>query len=240
MDIVLARRLEQASAFLENSLLVNQACRLGEVEAWGQQGENSRARKFAGRMFQCRMCSGLPFTQIFGSDDPQPTRPEGAKPSGKAKPLRDPSTFEPRNDEEVAALIGNWETYAHPRAREFFPTQDMLEEVLAQIAKGCPRKDDPVLGDDNCVFWYGEVTDNGSQAALRLVKPGEASESTTYVNRVLAFIFATDESFEELMKLPKEPFKMSCGNQLCVNLSHISLQVSPAGKKPDADPTEMS
>ena len=57
------------------------------------------------------------------------------------------------------------------------------------------------------------------------VKPGESQESITYVNRVLAFIFATDESFEQLMRLPKEPFRMSCGDQLCVNLAHISLQV---------------
>lgn len=30
-------------------------------------------------------------------------------------------------------------------------------------------------------------------------------ESITYVNRVLAFMFATDDSFEKLMQLPKEP-----------------------------------
>ena len=29
------------------------------------------------------------------------------------------------------------------------------------------------------------------------VKPGETAESVTYVNRVLAFIFATDESFDQ-------------------------------------------
>ena len=28
---------------------------------------------------------------------------------------------------------------------------------------------------------------------------------------------------EKLMALPKEPFKMSCGDQLCVHLAHISL-----------------
>ena len=36
--------------------------------------------------------------------------------------------------------------------------------------------------------------------------PGESVESVTFVNRVLPFIFADDESFEELMQLPKEPF----------------------------------
>ena len=58
-----------------------------------------------------------------------------------------------------------------------------------------------------------------------MIKPGEHEESVTYVNRVLAFIFATDDSFEALMRLPKEPFKMSCDDQLCVLLAHISLAV---------------
>jgi hypothetical protein len=62
------------------------------------------------------------------------------------------------------------------------------------------------------------------QAALRLVKPSETSESVTFVNRLLAFIFATDESFDKLMQLPKEPFKMICGDQLCTNLRHISAE----------------
>merc|ERR1712113_713150 len=105
----------------------------------------------------------------------------------------------------------------------FFTSPDMLTEVLKQLAEGTDREDDPVLGEDRCVFWYGDVTKEDTQAAIRMVKPGESTESVTYVNRVLAFIFATDESFERLMKLPKEPFKMSCGDQLCVHLAHVSL-----------------
>ena len=42
-----------------------------------------------------------------------------------------------------------------------------------------------------------------------ITPPGESLESVTFVNRVLPFIFADDESFEELMQLPKEPFGMS-------------------------------
>jgi len=62
------------------------------------------------------------------------------------------------------------------------------------------------------------------------VKPGETSVSVVYVIRVLAFIFATDESFEQLMKLPKEPFKMTCCGQLCVHLAHISLACEGHGQ----------
>ena len=43
-----------------------------------------------------------------------------------------------------------------------------------------------------------------------------------FVNRLIVFLFATDDSFDKLMKLPKEPFPMSCGDQLCLNVKHIS------------------
>uniref|UniRef100_A0A7S2MJN7 Uncharacterized protein n=1 Tax=Zooxanthella nutricula TaxID=1333877 RepID=A0A7S2MJN7_9DINO len=180
-------------------------------------------------MFQCRMCSENPFQQMFGGDgggqakeakkkkkNQQPGQPR--RPSSN----RNEASFNPRTDAEVRQVVQQWEQYVHPRAREFFSTPEMLEEVLGQLAKGIDRNDDPVLGaDDRCVFWYGDVT----AAAIRMVKPGETTESVTYVNRVLAFIFATDESFDQLMKLPKEPFKMNCGDQLCVHLAHISLGV---------------
>mmetsp|Transcript_149049 Transcript_149049/g.415403 ORF Transcript_149049/g.415403 Transcript_149049/m.415403 type:complete len:182 (+) Transcript_149049:87-632(+) len=181
-------------------------------------------------MFQCRMCSENPFSSLFGqqqqkerdADKKRGKKPSQRKPSSR----RNEAIFQPRSEEEIAAVIKEWEQYAHPRAREFFTNPEMLTEVLTQLAKGIDKNDDPVLGsDDKCVYWYGDVTKDDLQAAIRMVKPGESAESVTYVNRVLAFIFATDDSFEQLMKLPKEPFKMSCGDQLCVHLAHISLAV---------------
>ena len=46
-----------------------------------------------------------------------------------------------------------------------------------------------------------------------------------FLNRLLVFLFASDESFKKLMMLPKDPFKMGCGNQLCVNILHITDEV---------------
>ncbi|CAD7931527.1 unnamed protein product [Amoebophrya sp. A25] len=130
--------------------------------------------------------------------------------------------YTPRGVEEIQKLVQVWQSYAHPRARNFFATTELLEHVLTQVARGVDREDDPILADgDHCIFWYGDVTKD-EEAAIRMVKPGEEKESITYVNRVLAFIFATDESFTKLMSLPKTPFKMCCQNQLCINLSHIS------------------
>jgi len=178
--------------------------------------------------FQCRMCSENPFTTLFGGQqvkDQEKKKSKASKSAAKAS-RRNEAAFQARSDEEVTGSIKQWEQYAHPRAREFFTSAEMLEEVLTQLAKGIDKNEDAILGgDDRCVYWYGDVTKDDMQAAIRMVKPGETVESVTYVNRVLAFIFATDDSFEQLMKLPKEPFKMSCGDQLCVNLSHISLAV---------------
>jgi len=65
---------------------------------------------------------------------------------------------------------------------------------------------------------------SATQAVFHLVKPGESKETVTYINRILSFAFAAEESFEWLMRLPKEPFKMSCGNQLCIHIAHICFE----------------
>lgn len=179
-------------------------------------------------VFDCRLCAQVPFGEWLGLSEARKVMKgdEGVKTVPVAEPSkRDVNAFERRSKEEVAALVSSWEPYVHPRAREFFPSHDMLVQVLTQIAKSLHKTEDPVLGkDDQCYFWYGEVTkDEPKQACIRMVKPGETTESMTFVNRVLVFIFATDESFEQLMRLPKEPFRMSCCDQLCVNLSHISV-----------------
>lgn len=179
-------------------------------------------------VLNCRFCSEVPLSSWLGITS---SKDEGPAPIPKstgftAKPSkRNIDNFTRRSEEELHTVVAAWEAYVHPRAREFFPTHDMLIQVLTQIAKSVNKTEDPVLGsDDRCCHWFGEITkDEPQQACIRMVKPGEATESTTFVNRVLVFIFATDESFEQLMKLPKEPFRMTCSDQLCVNLNHISV-----------------
>ncbi|OLQ08844.1 hypothetical protein AK812_SmicGene7597 [Symbiodinium microadriaticum] len=170
---------------------------------------------YRGEMFQCRMCSENPFNAMFaGSGKPDKEKEKKKKEKRKSTSRRDAAAFQARSEEEVVAAVKTWSQYAHPRANDFFSSPEQLEDVLRQLAKGIDKNDDPILGsEERCVYWYGDVTKEDLQAAIRMVKPGESAESVTYVNRVLAFIFATDESFDKLMKLPKEPFKMSCGDQ---------------------------
>lgn len=175
-------------------------------------------------MFQCRMCSENPFVQMFAEGQAKDKQKKGKHGSKPAKSRRNEQAFEPRSPEEMRQFVQEWIQYVHPRARDFFATDAALESVLTQIAKGLDKSGDPVLGPpETCVYWYGLVTKDDLQAAIRMVKPGEEQESVTYVNRLLAFIFATDDSFELLMRLPQDPFKMSCGDQICVHLAHVAM-----------------
>mmetsp|Transcript_98703 Transcript_98703/g.205748 ORF Transcript_98703/g.205748 Transcript_98703/m.205748 type:complete len:191 (+) Transcript_98703:209-781(+) len=190
-------------------------------------------------MFQCRMCTENPFALLFGEKKLPDNSAAGGAASSEArakeaqkKQAKDPLAIrksrpqQHRTPAEVEEVIKKWEQCCHARALEYFVSEEVFLSVLRQIATCTSKTEDPILGGgDECVIWYGEATQGSTQAALRVTKPGEEEESITYVNRVLAFIFATDESFQELMKLPREPFVMACGNQLCTNLSHISVAV---------------
>jgi len=125
--------------------------------------------------------------------------------------------------EEIQVLIRAWENYVHPRAKSFWQTSDVLYQILAQIARGVEKTADPVLGDDRCVIWQGMLHSEDKRPVIRMTKPGETVESQTYVNRVLVFLFADDDSFNELQEKPKKPFAMACGDSKCVNLTHIAL-----------------
>mmetsp|Transcript_72037 Transcript_72037/g.166876 ORF Transcript_72037/g.166876 Transcript_72037/m.166876 type:complete len:202 (-) Transcript_72037:87-692(-) len=201
-------------------------------------------------MFQCRFCTENVFAGLCGARSSASTR--------SANHRRQRGVLTRRSDEEAQRMAQQWDQFVHPRAREYFGSPGMLDDILIRIAKSVDARDDPIQGaDTRCVLWHGDlkkgdsiypadqsmengdstVTSSASgsdpngpsrvrvQAAFRMVKPGEEEETVAYVNRVLAFTFASGDSFEQLMKLPKEPFKMRCGNQLCVHISHIALEV---------------
>jgi hypothetical protein len=135
------------------------------------------------------------------------------------------------------STLRNWSFFVHQRARDYFDSEEALDMVLAKIAGNVCVDSDPLLGSrDSCVLWLGpkknrEAVDErmgegtGAQDAIMHVTKPEEGESEVFVNRVMAFIFASEGSFQNLMRHPKEPFKMSCGNQLCINVAHIQPAV---------------
>lgn len=64
---------------------------------------------------------------------------------------------------------------------------------LLFVPTGIHRDDDPVLGEDtNCVYWYGDVTKDDQQAAIKMVKPGESQESTSTLLPMFEFVSIYD------------------------------------------------
>jgi len=139
--------------------------------------------------------------------------PTGGATSGQA--------FDPRTEDNVLALSREWDKFVHPRARDFFATSE-LEDALKLLVRSIDKNQDPVLGPaQECVHWHGDMAEDGLQPVVR-ISGGE--EEIAYANRLLAFVFSENAAFEKLMKVPKEPLQMTCGNPCCVHLAHVSLR----------------
>ncbi|CAJ1339145.1 unnamed protein product [Effrenium voratum] len=160
--------------------------------------------------------------ESFGEELPEAKASASAAPEAKASAARAEHTAESetrfrRTEEEVKGVVESWKEFLHERAFGFFPSVEELEAVLASLARNTDAGTDPLEGEDH-VLWRGESSE--SEAFLYITPE---SSSPTYVNRLLAALFVEDEAFARLSTLPKEPFRMSCGNQLCVSLTHITL-----------------
>jgi len=182
-------------------------------------------------MFGCKMCSENPFA--FGAQPMQQERqrhPKQAKASNQRQSRKSKlasrkidTTFQARSEAEIRECVKQWQEFVHPRAHQVFSTPELLQDVLVQLARFTDKNHDPLLGNGSmCAVWHGEITGETEHAAIK-TKGNKGAETVTFANRVMAFIFAADDSFEELMKLPKKGFDMSCDNNLCINLVHISF-----------------
>ncbi|GFE55092.1 hypothetical protein BaOVIS_024960 [Babesia ovis] len=201
-------------------------------------------------MFKCRVCSIVPFASFLGLVEPgeeddkrggrhQTRYDEDASPSmddslSSCSASESEAARDHRSAEEVAYLVKAWDTYVHERAKSLWKTPAKRYSILgtvstatsnpfsASIAKDCSRSDDPVLGNDvSCVRWHG-ATEDGNPV-ISVSRPGESKGSSTYVSRMLVFLFADQQSYELIDKEPYRAFEMACGNKWCVNLTHISL-----------------
>ncbi|CDR93870.1 hypothetical protein, conserved [Babesia bigemina] len=189
-------------------------------------------------MFKCRVCSIVPFASFLGlfeSDDDDENK--HVRKSGGSDCDSTPSAIasetphsvaeseverDRRSAEEVAYLVKSWDTYVHERAKAMYKTPAKRYSILASIAKGCGRADDPILGNDvACVRWYGDTEDGNP--VISYSSTGDAKGKITYVTRMMVFLFADQQSYEIIDKAGCRSFKMACGNRWCINLTHISL-----------------
>eukprot|EP00397_Hematodinium_sp_SG-2012_P040249 GEMP01044066.1.p1 GENE.GEMP01044066.1~~GEMP01044066.1.p1 ORF type:complete len:180 (+),score=39.15 GEMP01044066.1:179-718(+) len=175
----------------------------------------------------CKLCTDP--ASLFGGNPSRPKR-KAKKNDGVLSVASSKEDYNPRTDKQIEALLQQWSGLVSERVHSMFPTKESLRNVLETLGKHIDKTSDPIQGSaEKCSQWYGEYTDDadGREAAITLQGDGN-KENVTFVNRVLAFIFASDESFAKLQKLPRKPFRMRCGNQLCINLKHIDLDPSSA------------
>ncbi|EEA08236.1 uncharacterized protein CMU_019790 [Cryptosporidium muris RN66] len=189
-------------------------------------------------MFSCfRSCSESPFFLLFGfnKNNNNSNNNYGADRSQKAlssklsnsspkKNYRVIKPFDKRTSDETLIACRSWVNYIHPRAKDFWKTSEQIFHILSSICQNIDRADDPILGgEENCVQWHGELAAEDGSPVIRILRPGEVDECQTYVNRILAFLYADDESFLELQKKPPVAFTMACDDPLCINITHIYM-----------------
>eukprot|EP00933_Yihiella_yeosuensis_P031306 TRINITY_DN2485_c0_g1_i6.p1 TRINITY_DN2485_c0_g1~~TRINITY_DN2485_c0_g1_i6.p1 ORF type:complete len:167 (-),score=33.72 TRINITY_DN2485_c0_g1_i6:1313-1813(-) len=163
-------------------------------------------------MFQCRQCvdqaaaAGNPLVQwvldcVGGADS-------------RSAPLA-----------EQTAWVELWKSLLHRRVREMY-SEEQIDGILYGLASNLEAASAANLCEQSnnmCVNWVG-VTASG-QAKTIAAKPDGSGDHSIYVNRLVVLFFADDDVLMQSSSLPKLPFKMSCGNQLCVKLAHITAEV---------------
>ncbi|CAD7963688.1 unnamed protein product [Amoebophrya sp. A120] len=153
-----------------------------------------------------RACAADPIGYWFGNSA-----------SSKAN-KREYVPWTPKFPAEVEKTVDEWETYVEQRALDSMPQtmiRSLLEQIASKIDRGSP---DPVL-DDDCCIWHGAFHEGHPVIELR--KPGQEEAQPTYVNRILAFFFATPAKFQALQALPRSAFPMTCRRTDCVCFQHI-------------------
>ena len=98
--------------------------------------------------------------------------------------------------------------------------EEMVHDLLVQIAHNIDKNGpDPILEDVDC-HWHGEYSQG--HPIIHLQKPGEPNPAPTYVNRIMALLFASNQKFLELQQQSKAAFPMSCGHKTCITFQHLS------------------
>eukprot|EP00922_Rhytidocystis_sp_ex-Travisia-forbesii_P023422 GHVS01034353.1.p1 GENE.GHVS01034353.1~~GHVS01034353.1.p1 ORF type:complete len:183 (+),score=18.34 GHVS01034353.1:57-605(+) len=178
-------------------------------------------------------------TVFYGEEDQTPPKTKAGKLSegvrtGSYAEREGGSTtrtevFRPRGPDAMKLLARAWENYVHPRAKKMWSTGGQLHRILDDVGRGCQSYDDPVLGDEQlCVDWYGEYSADEGLPVMMILQPvpyegmDDYYEVLSHVNRVLVFLYADDSAFRVLEERTA-PLTMACGNNHCVNMTHISL-----------------
>ncbi|CAE7249100.1 unnamed protein product [Symbiodinium microadriaticum] len=183
----------------------------------------------SGPLANARLSSEPPGKEYLSSDPVAPDRPDMQQCAPEVRHEPSEAAFQPRSEEEVKCSVDEWMPRMHSRGHIFFQDERKLRSILETVARSTDKTSDPIL-QQTCCLWHGDVkaAKDTKHAAIQLTGPGEeAAPCVTYASRVLIFLFSTDDQLERWMRLPKQPLKMRCNNQLCVSLACIAEECDP-------------
>eukprot|EP00929_Paragymnodinium_shiwhaense_P061999 TRINITY_DN30957_c0_g1_i1.p1 TRINITY_DN30957_c0_g1~~TRINITY_DN30957_c0_g1_i1.p1 ORF type:complete len:174 (-),score=22.83 TRINITY_DN30957_c0_g1_i1:329-850(-) len=166
-------------------------------------------------MFNCQVCASNGLVKWFISSVQRPPQRPGRR-------VRDPAAFRPPTEAQIVERIARWAPYLHRRSMRFLGSDKLVAEALRDIARGISADQDLLLDDQRvCVHWYGTVVEEGVPA-ITLIQPDHPAGAVCYVSRAVAFMFADDDSFAQLVRLPQnENLQTTCGDLMCVHIKHI-------------------
>ena len=134
------------------------------------------------------------------------------------------NNFQKRNLEECELLLSEWSNKLHYRVAEAMEPE-VVKNILLQIAEFTGKnKPDPILQKSKCVKWYGSYFNKEQPIMYHQRNDSDVNNNPQpiFVNRMLAFLFSDEDTFNTLKKLDKNLFPMRCKRNSCINVWHIT------------------
>ncbi|KAL8452518.1 hypothetical protein Emag_002307 [Eimeria magna] len=132
--------------------------------------------------------------------------------------------FQPHSEASADILAKKWITHVQKRAAKVWEREQVLN-LLRTVAQSVSFTDDPILGDPSpsapCVQWHGDLSMEQGLPVIHVPKTGHEGMVPSYISKLLAFLFADDQSLKMLKQVGTGSGSMNCGNSQCVRLSHF-------------------
>ncbi|KAL8443190.1 hypothetical protein Emed_006929 [Eimeria media] len=132
--------------------------------------------------------------------------------------------FQPHSEASADILAKKWITHVQKRAAKVWEREQVLN-LLRTVAQSVSFTDDPILGDPSpsapCVQWHGDLSMEQGLPVIHVPKTGHEGMVPSYISKLLAFLFADDQSLKMLKQVGTGTGSMNCGNSQCVRLSHF-------------------
>jgi len=171
-------------------------------------------------------CSCGPLASWLGLNDDSLEEETSKK---RRKDKKEKNALVPRSETEVETIVESWTDVLNVRSKRM--DDSAVNYILETIARKTSRGTDCVIGEnDDDVYWYGDVNQGRvpcltfNESPFRTKNYEDNKPVTMEVTRLLAFLFAHNQSYDELVSsIGNSTMELWCHKSRCVKLTHIVL-----------------